>query len=87
MSNPLLEYVNRRTLRAHLARLKMFLTSFGKETRKPRLRRQALRHIELKLSPQPSFTPPRPTSRAECKTAAFPQFTGEVGQAGVTSDG
>ena len=36
-----------------------------------RLRRQVLRHIELKLSPQPSFTPPRPTSRAECKTAAF----------------
>jgi hypothetical protein len=42
------------------------------------LRRQMLRRIEPMLSPQPSFTPPRPTTRAQCK-AATSASPGEMG--------
>jgi hypothetical protein len=47
----------------------------------PRLRRQVLRHIEHKLSPQPSFTPPCPTSAPELRMTIVLNSAGTAGQA------
>ena len=48
-----------------------------------RLRRQVLRTIEHELSPQSSFTPPRPTSLPELRMIFIASSPGKVGQAGL----
>jgi hypothetical protein len=73
--DPWLEYGNGPALRTLLAGLigdRGILRQRQKMSRL--LRRQVLRRIEPMLSPQPSFTPPRPTSRAQRKAAASAIF-------------
>jgi hypothetical protein len=73
--DPWLEYGNGPALRTLLAGLigdRGILRQRQKMSRL--LRRQVLRRIEPMLSPQPSFTPACPTTRAQCKAAAWAIF-------------
>jgi len=55
--------------------------------RSPRLRRQVLMRFEPKLSPQPSFTPPRPTSFPELRITFIASSPGAGRTSGAGQDG
>ena len=65
----LLEYGQARALRAHLAGLKMFVTSVCNGKTIPRLRRQMLRIFEHMLDLNRQVRPPRPTCLANLRMA------------------